>query len=153
MCGGLITCTCFYLNPQQTSSGKCLKPLSVNVRPYNKYHNLKLKKAKHLITRHKRLGANIATQYVRLFLLIHAAVWGCGVLTGLGGWKMSAHPHISSHIADIGRQLNSPRVGCIIRNKDWDWFYLRLGLLLWSRHNRIWTRHSFNRYRRCMNWI
>ncbi len=31
---------------------------------------------------------------------------------------MSALPEVSSHIADIGRQLNSPRAGCIIRNKD-----------------------------------
>lgn len=31
---------------------------------------------------------------------------------------MSALPEVSSDIADIGRQLKSPRAGCIIRNKN-----------------------------------
>lgn len=31
---------------------------------------------------------------------------------------MSALPELFSDIADIGRQLNSPRASCIIRNKN-----------------------------------
>lgn len=43
---------------------------------------------------------------------------------------MSALPEVSSHIADIGRQLNCPGVGCIIKkNKDGDLFYLELVFL------------------------
>lgn len=31
---------------------------------------------------------------------------------------MSALPEVSSDIADIGRQMNSPRASCIIRKKE-----------------------------------
>lgn len=134
-----------YFSPQQTALGRCLNLCLVH--PYKKSHNPKFKTQNPRPNREDwgptlQLNRKVYFYWNTKAKVLHTLVWGCWALTGLGGWKMSALPEVSSDIADIGRQLKSPRAGCIIRNKNWDWFYLELVVLVFNRNSSTWTTHA-----------
>lgn len=104
------------LSPQQTAPGRCLYPLSGNACPYNP---ITQNSKSNIPSQTQKTGELTQLLNMSLFLLkqrrkVHS---GFRLLTGLGGWRMSALPEVSSHIADIVRQLNSPGVGCITKKK------------------------------------